>query len=305
LREGAGAEEAHIIYVPAAEEFCWASDPSLDDKPMDARGLLHVQRRLAAFGVPLAFNVEENGRIQGVVSAREARECRWLAIPVPGRTNFSAMLRVHGAWSGPVPERVLRLLEASLPSLTVFIGRFLDASHAARQRQQLNALSEVARAITQTRDLEAVLTRLATTIASVTSYELILLDVLADDGRHLRHRCINESRWSESPQMRMWREWGLTREVEPRYLEVARTRQPGLFPTCKRRAGIARGRDSSIAPSGILRRRAPSLWGRGAGISCGCQFPPEPLPAAGGGVAGGPGGASGGGHQGHSELPGP
>ena len=230
LRKGAGAEEAHVIYVPAAEQFVWASDPPCEHKPIDDGGLLHVQRHLAAYGVPLAFNVQDNSRITGLGPAREARECQWLLFPVPGRVNFSDMLLVRGAWSGPVPERVLNLLEASLPSLTVFVERFLDASNAAHQRQQLNALSEVARAITQTRDMEDVLTRLATTIASVTGYELVLLDVLAEDGRHLRHRCINQSRWSESPQMRIWREWGLTREVEPRYLEIARTRRSGLFP---------------------------------------------------------------------------
>jgi diguanylate cyclase (GGDEF)-like protein len=42
--------------------------------------------------------------------------------------------------------------------------------------------------------------------------------------------------------MRMRREWGLTREVEPRYLEVARTRQPGLFPDLQH--------DERVSPEG-------------------------------------------------------
>jgi diguanylate cyclase (GGDEF)-like protein len=149
---------------------------------------------------------------------------------IPGRANFADMLLVRGAWPRRIPKRVLRLLEASLPSLSVLVGRFLDASEASRQREQLNALSEVARAITQTRDMEAVLTRLANTIAAVTDYELVILDVLAEDGRRLRFRCQNQSRWSERPHARMWRKWGLTRELEPRYLEVVHTRQPALFP---------------------------------------------------------------------------
>ncbi len=41
LRAGVGAEEAHIIYVPA-EEFCWASDPPSDEKPIADGGLLYV-----------------------------------------------------------------------------------------------------------------------------------------------------------------------------------------------------------------------------------------------------------------------
>jgi diguanylate cyclase (GGDEF)-like protein len=137
---------------------------------------------------------------------------------------------VRGAWSGHVPDPVLRLLEASLPSLVVLIGRFLDASQAARQHEQLNALSEVAQAITQTQEMEAVLTRLATVIASVTGYELAILDVLAEDSHRLRFRCFNQSRWSDSPWTRIWQEWGLTREVEPIFLGVAQTRQPALIP---------------------------------------------------------------------------
>jgi len=229
LRDGAGAEEAHIIYVPA-EEFCWASDPPLDEKPIGDGGLLHVQRRLAAFGVPMGFNVGEGGRIEGLGPAREAQGCSWVAMPIPGRSNYTDMLLVRGAWSGPVPDRALRLLEASMPALTVLIGRFLDASQATRQREQLNALSEVAQAITETQEMETVLTRLATVIASVTGYEQVALDVLAEDGRRLRFRCLNQSRWSEGPQARTWQEWGLTREVEPIYLKVAQTRQPALIP---------------------------------------------------------------------------
>lgn len=229
LRAGAGAEEAHIIYVPA-EEFCWASDPPSDEKPIGDGGLRHVQRRLAAFAVPLAFNVEAGGRIEGLGPAPEAHGCRWLALPIPGRANFTDMLLVRRTWSGRIPKRVLRLLEASLPSLTVLIGRFLDASQARRQSQQLNALSEVARAITQTHDMEAVLTRLATVVASVADYEIVTVDVLDEDPRRIRFRCQNQSRWSESPHARMWRERGLARELEQRYLDVARTRQPALFP---------------------------------------------------------------------------
>jgi diguanylate cyclase (GGDEF)-like protein len=228
LRTGAGVEEAHIIYVPT-EEFCWASDPPLDNKPIDGRGLRHVQRRLATFGAPLAFSVGAEGHIDGLGLAREARGQSWVALPFPGRGNFSDMLLVRGAWSGSVQARVLHLLEASLPSLTVLMGRFLDASQASRQRQQLNALSEVARAITQTRDMEGVLIRLANAIASVTGQELVVLDVMADDGRRLRLRCLNQSRWSDSPQAQFWRQWGMTRELEPVWLDAAATRQPALL----------------------------------------------------------------------------
>jgi diguanylate cyclase (GGDEF)-like protein len=229
LRLGAGAEETHIIYVPT-EEFCWASDRPLEEKPIGNGGLGYVQRRLAFLDVPVAFSIGAEGRIEGLGPAREAQGQPWLALPIPGRTNFSDMLLVRGAWSGPVPDQVLHLLEASLPSLTVLIGRFLDASQASRQREQLNALSEVARAITQTREMEAVLIRLATVISSVTGHELAILDVLAEGGRRLRFRCFNQSRWSEGPQVRTWQEWGLNREVEPIYLNVAQTRQPDLIP---------------------------------------------------------------------------
>ena len=238
LHEGAGVEEAHIIYVPT-EKFCWASHPSLEEKPIGGRGLRHVQRRLAFLGVPLAFDVGAEGRVEALGPAQEAQGRPWVALAVPGRGNFSDMLLVRGAWSGPVPDRVLRLLEASLPSLTVLIGRVLEASQASRQSEQLNALSEVARAITQTRDMEAVLTRLATVIATVTNWELAVLDVLAEGGRKLSLRCLSQSRWSEGPWAQSWREWGLTRELEPGWLEIARTREPGLFPDVQHDEGVS------------------------------------------------------------------
>jgi len=240
LRMGAAVQEAHIIYVPA-EEFCWASHPPSEEKPIGGRGLRHVQRRLASLGVPLAFSVGAESRIEGLSPAREAQGQPWVALPIPGRGNFADMLIVRGAWSGPVPDPVLRLLEASLPSLTVLIGRFLDASQATRQHEQLNALSEVAQAITQTQEMEAVLTRLATVIASVTNWELAVLDVLAQDTRRLSFRCLGQSRWSDSPWARTWRERGLTRELDPAWLEVARTREPGLFPDVQRDERVSPG----------------------------------------------------------------
>ena len=241
LRRAVGAEEAHIVYVPA-EEFCWASDPAGAERPISDSGLGYVQRRLAALGLPLAFKLGADGRIQDLGPPREVQGRSWLGLPLPGRGNFSDLLLVRGSWSGPVPDQALRLLEASLPSLTVLLERFLDASQAERQRQQLNALSEVARAITQSRDMEAVLTRLATVIASVTDYEIAILDVLAEDARRLRFRCLNQSRWSETPHARAWRDLGLTRELEERYLEVARTRQTAIFPDLQH--------DERVSPQG-------------------------------------------------------
>jgi len=229
LHEGTGVEEAHIIYV-ATDEFCWASHPPSEEKPMGSRGLRHVQRRLAFLGVPLAFSVGTEDHIEGLGPAREAQGQPWLAMPIPGRGNISDMLIIRGAWSGHVPDQVLRLLEASLPPLTVLIGRFLDASQATRQQEQLNALSEVARAFTQTQEMEAVLSRLATVIASVTGYDTVSLDVLAEDPHRLRFRCINQMRWSDSPWSELWRQAGLNSELNDTYLGVARTRQPALLP---------------------------------------------------------------------------
>jgi diguanylate cyclase (GGDEF)-like protein len=88
----------------------------------------------------------------------------------------------------------------------------------------------MARAITQTHEMEAVLTRLANVIASVTGYEIAVLDVLAEDGRRLRYRCLSQSRWSEGAHAQVWQEWGLTQELEPALLEVARTCRPALVP---------------------------------------------------------------------------
>jgi diguanylate cyclase (GGDEF)-like protein len=238
---GAAVQEAHIIYVPA-EEFCWASHPPSEEKPIGKSGLGHLQRRLAFLGVPLAFSIGAERRIEDLGSARDAQGQPWVALPIPGRGNFADMLIVRGAWSGPVPDQVLRLLESSLPPLTVLIGRFLDASHASRQHEQLNALSEVARAITQTQDMETVLTRLATVIASVTGWEVAALEVLAEDGRRLRFRCLNQSRWSEGPRAATWRESGLTAELPPKVLEYTRTHQPALFPNLQ---------DDERTPSGV------------------------------------------------------
>ena len=229
LRDALGAGEAHIIYVPA-EEFCWASDRATGQKPISDSGLRHVQRRLAALGTALAFNSEADGRIEGLSPAREVQGAEWLALPFPGRGNHAEMLLVRGAWSGAEAAKALQVLEACLPSLTVLISRFLDGSHAQRQRQQLNALSDVARAITQTQEMESVLTRLATTIASVTDYEFVVLDVLDGQSPRLRFRCFNESRWSDSPQVRTWREWGLTRELTGPFLEMIRTGRGTLLP---------------------------------------------------------------------------
>ncbi len=229
LREGAGVEETHVIYVPT-EEFCWASDPPLNEKPIANGGLGFLQRRLTFLDKALAFNIGAEERIEDLTPAREAQGQPWLALSIPGRVNFSDMLLVRGDWSRSGRDGAVHLLEASLPSLTVLIGRYLDASQASRQREQLNALSEVARAITQTREMEAVLTRLATVVGAVTDHELVILDVLAEDNHRLRFRCFNQSRWSESPWARVWQEWGLSREVEPIFLNVAETREPALIP---------------------------------------------------------------------------
>ncbi len=225
LREGAGVKETHIVYVPA-EEFCWASNPPSERKPIADGGLRRVQRKLPTLGVPLAFDVGAKGRIEGLGPVTEARGRAWLALPFPGRGNFSDMLLVRGDWSGPIPGRMLSLLEACLPSLTVLIGRILDASQSRRQREQLHALSEVARAITQTRDMGAMLTNLANRIAAVTDSEFVSLDVLDEDRHKIVMRCLNESRWSGAPRVE---EWSKTIELDGVYRQVLSSARPILL----------------------------------------------------------------------------
>ena len=280
LRLGAGLEETHVICAPA-EESCWASDPPADEKPLANGGLGFLQRRLVFLDLPLAFDIGAERRIEGLCPARDARGRPWAALAIPGRTDISSTLLVRGDWPGPIPDQTLQLLEASLPSFTVLLGRCLDASQATRQREQLNTLSEVARAITQTREMEAVLTHLANTIAAATGWELVILDVLAEDGRSLRFRCFNQSRWSEGPQAAIWREWGLTSELPPPLIEDMRLHRPALFSSLQRdeRVGSAHQdfwRRSLLVSAGIF----PLCFGdEGLGFLTVASFRPHDFPA--------------------------
>ena len=223
LQEGLAAADVSLVYGDDEGFRCFGTRPNME---LSDVALWLVHRDLASRDGPSAFDLRD-GRVVGFRSAESRRPCAYVAalIPVPNRT--AEMLVACGPWPQGLGASRLRLLRAALPALALILERRLDSSHAERQRNQISALANITRVMSESEDLESVVTSIAGTFATVAGIDYISVDITDADGS-VKLRCVNSTRQKVEQLRGRWKR-GASRP-DPVREEVLRTRRPMLFP---------------------------------------------------------------------------
>jgi diguanylate cyclase (GGDEF)-like protein len=197
IREAIGAADAYVIAAgdPHFTRVGDDSDPNAYE--VKQRGYWLVWRDLAAaedtFGA--AFSVENRLVLGGEQLEAGARGTHYACL-LPAYESNSEMLIVRADWQDGISVEAVEFLEAARPIMASLVCTVLDSKRQARQREQLKALADVARAFSEASAVENVLQAVCTALADASGFDWVQLLVTDENCTWIHDRAINLSRHS-------------------------------------------------------------------------------------------------------------
>jgi len=227
LREGLGAEDVFLVFGDDGgfHSFGTTAELGLSDV-----ALWLVHQDLASRREPAAFN-ERDGHVDDFRGAEGDDRCRNLASLIPMPAATADMLLARGRWPKGLGTPRLRFLRSAMPAVALVLERRLDSARAERQRNQLSAIANITRVLSDAEDMETVLTSIATTIAAVTKIDYISIDLVDADGT-VKLRCLPAPRPGTEELTDRWKQGA--KRPDPVRDAVLQTRMPMLFADAQR-----------------------------------------------------------------------
>ena len=222
LREELEANDVYLIYGGEDGFRCFGSRPDLG---LSDIALWLVHRDLMSRRKPAAFDLRDD-RVAAFRSATSRKSCDYVAALVPVANQTADMLLARGPWPRGFATARVNLLRAALPAVALIMERRLDSSRAQRQRTQLSALANITHVMSESEDLDTVLTSIAGGIAAVTGIDYVCIDLVGNDGT-VDLRCVNSTRPGTDQLKERWIH-GANRPDSVRDT-VLRTHEPMLF----------------------------------------------------------------------------
>ncbi len=223
LQHGIGATDVQLVYgwQDGFRSIGTASSSGLSDV-----ALWLVNKDLTARHLPCAFDLADSK----VINFRDAStqdSARIVAAMLPVQIT-SDMLIARGDWPSGLDQKRLSFLQVCLPALALLMERWLEGIRAERQQKQLSALASIPRVMSESDNLDSVLTNIARTIASVSSVNYVSIDVLGKNGE-IAFRSVNgPDRPGTDALTEKWKE--SFRRADPVRDEVLRTGKSFFFP---------------------------------------------------------------------------
>ncbi|MCH8949539.1 MAG: sensor domain-containing diguanylate cyclase [Chloroflexi bacterium] len=222
LRDGLGAQGVHLVYGWHEGFRSFDTGPSLEVSNI---GFWLINRDLTARHKPCSFELRD-GRVVDLQDVAVGRPCRYVAALLPVSIT-SDMLLAQGPWAKGLTDQQNGFMNIALPALGLILESWLDGSRAEHQRNQLSALAHIPGVLSESDNLNTVLTSIAHTIATVAGVNYVSIDVLDEDGG-VSLRALNgperpgiislSDRWKEAAN-----------RPDAVRDEVVRTRKPMLF----------------------------------------------------------------------------
>jgi len=222
LQEGIGAHDIQLVYG-WQDGFRSIGTSNSCDLSDIAHWL--VNQDLTARGIPCAFDVTD-GRVDRFRDASAQDPTAFVAAMLPVQTT-SDMLVASGNWPSGLGQERHSFLQVCLPALALLMERWLEGIRAERQQKHLSALASIPRVMSESDNLDSVLTGIARTIASVSSVNYVSIDVLGKNGE-IAFRSVNgPDRPGTDALTDKWRE--SFRRPDPVRDEVIRTGKSFYF----------------------------------------------------------------------------
>ena len=235
VRDALRAEEAYVIRAgdPHFVRQCCDDDPTTYEikqkgywliwrtaatNPEYAAGIFDVVDRLVQPGRPVAPG-ERGTHIASIL---------------PGDESNSELLIVRGPWPEGLTAEQATFVVAARLMLAYLVSNVLDADRQSRQQEQLSALADVSKAFNEAKEMDKVLTSVATALAKASGFDWVNLSVFNDELDDVMERAMNLARHSDTETAAMARDgrlFGETTAPRPQVLRAwAKAAQPLLFP---------------------------------------------------------------------------
>ncbi|HXH21942.1 MAG TPA: sensor domain-containing diguanylate cyclase [Dehalococcoidia bacterium] len=229
VRQALRAEEAYVIAAGDPHFTRLGDDSNPEQYEIKQRGYWIVWRELAAdISVLGAVFAVENRLVTQGVALQPGTAGTHVATILPGYESNSELLVVRGPWPEGLSEEEVAFLEAARPILASLVCAVLDSRRQARQREQLRALAEVARAFSEASTVDNVLEAVCTALADASGFDWVQILVVDEACTWIHDRAVNLARHSSTQTAAM----GL--RGNKRWLNIARrlnhSRRPILRP---------------------------------------------------------------------------
>ncbi len=161
----------------------------------------------------------------------ETLRIEYVASLLPTRGASAQMLIARGPWPAGLTGEQAHFVMAAGPSLALLLERRLGMVRAEQEQEQLNTFVSISRVISETEDLQTTLTRIASTISTVTRIDYISIDLVESDGT-VSLRCMN---FGDNQTQQAENRWKAGRvRPDPVRDEVIATGRPMWFPDAQR-----------------------------------------------------------------------
>jgi diguanylate cyclase (GGDEF)-like protein len=163
-----------------------------------------INRQLVNHSGPCAFNTED-GKVFDLTAARPRLRRTHMAVLLPTYEAASDMLVACGI-DAPLTRSGIAFMRAVAPVMAQLASRLIDVAQTKRKRDQVNALADIARVLTNTDDKQETLTKLATAIAGASGFDSVTISAFDESRRKFVCRAINRYRFYDHPVSEAYRQ---------------------------------------------------------------------------------------------------
>ncbi|MGB2695061.1 MAG: hypothetical protein WBD55_07725 [Dehalococcoidia bacterium] len=174
--------------------------PPRDDEDffgLSSEGSMARGTELRRIGAPVVYQLGRDGQPRDFAPTSGQASGTFLALALWCGDALAGSVVANGPWKPAAARRSGEFLELAGPALAIMLDRVVDAERGQRVREQMNALSNVARVFTDAKSMEGVLQDVANAINNATGF-LASVDVLDRNGR-VTIRSTGASRYADTP----------------------------------------------------------------------------------------------------------
>jgi diguanylate cyclase (GGDEF)-like protein/PAS domain S-box-containing protein len=214
IRDALAAEDAYVVRAgdPAFVRIACDCDPTTYE--IKQKGYWLIWRECVTHGDVFAGQFDVEARIAS--PGRPIRACRpstHAATLLPGDESNAEMLVVRGPWPSGLTDSQLQFLQVARPVLAQLVSAVLDQERTARQRAQLAALADIARAFSEAGASDNVLDAVATALAKASGADWVTMNVYDSAGTYIAERAMNVARHSGTETASMFRDGNNIRRI--------------------------------------------------------------------------------------------
>jgi diguanylate cyclase (GGDEF)-like protein/PAS domain S-box-containing protein len=197
IRDGMAADDAYVVRAGDPAFVRIACDCPPGEYEIKQKGYWLIWRETVTHPEVFAGHFDVNDRIASPGRPIKAgRASTHIATLLPGDESNSELLIVRGPWPDGLTDEQVAFLQVARPVLAQLVSNLLDEERTRRQRAQLAALADIARALSEARTSDNVLDAVATALAKASGADWVTMTIYDNDATRIIDRAMNFARHS-------------------------------------------------------------------------------------------------------------